>query len=154
MVTSSTFLQCHYGYFILQQRKLFFPRHYTGTESCTIISQTSKSTQGMRAHSRRDWFTVWSWIQPIPWDLSIFTDNFYSGLELFQNMKSHGLNASGTVCANRKGLPKNNTLSKQASLGKHELKVPQKEDLISVFGKTLRLSWCCLITMIPQRKSQ
>ncbi|KAL7406584.1 hypothetical protein ABVT39_022659 [Epinephelus coioides] len=61
--------------------------------------------------------------------LSIYMENFYSGVELFQDMKSKGLNACGTVRANRKGLPKNKMLTKQTSLGKHEFKVAQKDDL-------------------------
>ena len=38
-------------------------------------------------------------------NLSIFMDNFYQGFSFFQNMKSHGLDACGTVHTNRKGLP-------------------------------------------------
>lgn len=61
--------------------------------------------------------------------LSIFMDNFYSGVDLFLDMKSHGLDACGTIRANRKGLPKNEMLTRQASLGKHQFRVAQKDDL-------------------------
>ena len=40
-------------------------------------------------------------------NLSLFMDNFYSGVELLQDMmKSHGMGACGTLRTNRKGLPK------------------------------------------------
>ncbi|KAJ8405604.1 hypothetical protein AAFF_G00315840 [Aldrovandia affinis] len=61
--------------------------------------------------------------------LSIFMDNFYSGVELFEEMKGHGLDACGTVRANRKGLPKDKMLTKQATLDKHKFRVAQKNDL-------------------------
>ncbi|KAJ8389957.1 hypothetical protein AAFF_G00112420 [Aldrovandia affinis] len=61
--------------------------------------------------------------------LSIFMDNFYSGVELFEEMKGHGLDACGTVRANRKGLPKDKMLTKQAALDKHKFRVAQKNDL-------------------------
>ncbi len=61
--------------------------------------------------------------------LSIYMDNFYTGVELFEEMKAHGLNACGTVRANRKGLPKNDMLTKRASLGRHDFRVAQKGEL-------------------------
>ncbi len=61
--------------------------------------------------------------------LSIFMDNFYSGVDLFLDMKSHGLDACGTIRANRKGIPKNELLTRQVSVGKHEFRVAQKDDL-------------------------
>ena len=54
--------------------------------------------------------------------------NFYSVVELFQDMKSQGLDACDTFHTNRKGLPKNKMLSKQASLGRHEFKVAQEDN--------------------------
>ena len=61
--------------------------------------------------------------------LSVYMDNFYTGVPLLEEMKSHGLYACGTVRANRAGLPKNERLTKKASMGKHEFRVAQKGDL-------------------------
>lgn len=61
--------------------------------------------------------------------LSIYMDNFYTGVNLFEEMKTHGLYACGTVRANRVGLPKNETLRKNTSMEKHEFRVAQKDDL-------------------------
>ncbi len=43
--------------------------------------------------------------------LSIYMDSFYTGVELLEEMKAHGLNACGTIRANRKGLPKSDVLT-------------------------------------------
>ena len=64
---------------------------------------------------------------PAQWNASWFV-NFYTGVEFFQETKIHGLDACSTVHADRNGLPKNKTLNKQASLGKQEFKVAQKDD--------------------------
>ncbi|XP_041944435.1 piggyBac transposable element-derived protein 4-like [Alosa sapidissima] len=61
--------------------------------------------------------------------LSIYMDNFYTGVNLLEEMKTHGLNACGTVRANRAGLPKNERLRKKASMEKHEFRVAQKGEL-------------------------
>ncbi|XP_038123493.1 piggyBac transposable element-derived protein 4-like isoform X2 [Cyprinodon tularosa] len=61
--------------------------------------------------------------------LSIYMDNFYTGVTLLEEMKTHGLNACGTVRANRTGLPKNERLRKNTSMEKHEFRVAQKDDL-------------------------
>ncbi|KAK0137988.1 PiggyBac transposable element-derived protein 4 [Merluccius polli] len=61
--------------------------------------------------------------------LSVYMDNFYTGVSLFEEMKSHGLYACGTVRANRAGLPKNERLTKKASMGKHKFRVAQKGEL-------------------------
>lgn len=62
-------------------------------------------------------------------NLAIYMDNFYSGVELFQDMKSKSLDACGTIRANRKGLPRDHKLTKKSHLGKHEFRVAQKDDL-------------------------
>ena len=56
--------------------------------------------------------------------LSIFMDNFYSGVPLFEELKAHGLNACGTVRSNRKGIP-----PKPPAMEKHRYQVYQKDDL-------------------------
>ncbi|XP_056441941.1 piggyBac transposable element-derived protein 4-like [Gadus chalcogrammus] len=61
--------------------------------------------------------------------LSIYMDNFYTGVGLLEEMRTHGLYACGTVRANRRGLPKSELLRKKASLNKHEYRVAQMDDL-------------------------
>jgi hypothetical protein len=56
--------------------------------------------------------------------LSIFMDNFYSGVPLFEELKAHGLNARGTVRSNRKGIS-----PKPPAMEKHRYQVYQKDDL-------------------------
>lgn len=61
--------------------------------------------------------------------LSIYMDNFYTGVNLLEEMKTHGLNACGTVRANRKGLPRNESLRKDAAMERHEFRVAQRDEL-------------------------
>ncbi|XDV26565.1 hypothetical protein PO909_030223 [Leuciscus waleckii] len=56
--------------------------------------------------------------------LSIFMDNFYSGVPLFEDLKAHGLYACGTVRSNRKGIP-----PKPPAMDRHQYQVSQKDDL-------------------------
>ena len=56
--------------------------------------------------------------------LSIYMDNFYSGVPLFEELKDHGLDACGTIRSNRKGIPK-----KLAAMAKHKYTVSQKDEL-------------------------
>ena len=58
--------------------------------------------------------------------MAIFTDNFYTGIELLEDMRRHGLYGCGTVRANRRGLPKEVV---KAPLRKHQYAVAQKEEL-------------------------
>lgn len=61
--------------------------------------------------------------------LSIFMDNFYSGVPLFEDLKAHGLYACdqhGTIQSNRKGIP-----PKPPAMDKHQYQVSQKDDLTS-----------------------
>ena len=56
--------------------------------------------------------------------LSIYMDNFNSGVPLFEELKDHGLDACGTIRSNRKGIPK-----KLAAMAKHKYTVSQKDEL-------------------------
>jgi hypothetical protein len=58
----------------------------------------------------------------------IYFDKFYTGVELLQDLHTRGVMACGTVCTNRKRLPKE-LLPKQLKLNKHEYKVAQKDEL-------------------------
>ncbi|XP_041346649.1 piggyBac transposable element-derived protein 4-like [Gigantopelta aegis] len=58
----------------------------------------------------------------------VYMDNFYSGIELFHDLRVHGVFACGTIRANRKGLPIG-ILPKNTKLEKHQYKVAQKDDL-------------------------
>lgn len=62
-------------------------------------------------------------------NLTVFMDNFYTGMDLMLDLKARRVQACGTVRANRKGLPKNTDLTKKAGLGKHEYRVAQQDDL-------------------------
>ena len=62
-------------------------------------------------------------------NLSIYMHNFYTGVALMVDLKTRGVQACGTVCANRKGLPKTKDLTKQAGMNRHEYKVAQQYDL-------------------------
>lgn len=56
--------------------------------------------------------------------VSIFMDNFFSGVPLFEELKAHGVNACGTIRSNRKGIP-----PKSQPMEKHQYQVAQKDDL-------------------------
>ncbi|XP_063757603.1 piggyBac transposable element-derived protein 4-like [Eleginops maclovinus] len=56
--------------------------------------------------------------------LSIYMDNFYSGVPLFEDLSAHGLDACGTIRSNRKGIP-----TKLAAMARHQYTVRQKDDL-------------------------
>ncbi|CAM4465576.1 unnamed protein product [Leuciscus chuanchicus] len=56
--------------------------------------------------------------------VSIFMDNFYSGVPLFEDLKAHGLYACGTVRSNRKGIP-----PKPPAMDRHQYQVSKKDDL-------------------------
>ena len=56
-------------------------------------------------------------------NLTIYMDNFYTGVPLMVDLKNRGVQACGTVRANRKGLPKSKDLTKQAGMNRHQYKV-------------------------------
>ena len=58
----------------------------------------------------------------------VYFDKFYTGVELLQDLHTRGVMACGTVCTNRKRLPKE-LLPKQLKLNKYEYKVAQKDEL-------------------------
>ena len=62
-------------------------------------------------------------------NLSVYMDNFYTGVQLLVDLKTMGVQACGTVRSNREDLPKNKDLTKQAAMKKHEFKVAQRDDL-------------------------
>ena len=62
-------------------------------------------------------------------NLTIYMDNFYTGVPLMVDLKNRGVQACGTVRANRKGLPKSKDLTKQAGMNRHQFKVAQQDDL-------------------------
>ena len=61
--------------------------------------------------------------------MRVYTDNFYSSVELFQAMRARGLLACGTVRANRRGLPVN-LLPRNVRLQRGEFRVAQKNELM------------------------
>ena len=61
-------------------------------------------------------------------NLCVYFDNFYTSMELLQDLHTRGVMACGTVHTNRKGLPKE-LLPKQLKLNKYEYKVAQKDEL-------------------------
>ncbi|CAM4573597.1 unnamed protein product [Leuciscus chuanchicus] len=62
-------------------------------------------------------------------NLSVYMDNFYTSVKLMEDLKVRGVQACGTVRANRKDLPKIKQLTKKAELNKHEFNVAQRDDL-------------------------
>ena len=61
-------------------------------------------------------------------NLYVYFDNFYTGVELLQDLHTRGVMLCGTVYTNRKRLSKE-LLPKQLKLNKHEYKVAQKDEL-------------------------
>lgn len=56
--------------------------------------------------------------------LSMYMDNFYTGVELLEELRLKGLDACGTIRSNRKGLP-----ARPSGLKKHQYQVAQKDTL-------------------------
>ncbi|XP_060777628.1 piggyBac transposable element-derived protein 4-like [Neoarius graeffei] len=61
--------------------------------------------------------------------LSVYMDNFYTSVPLLVYLKARGIQACGTVRANRRGLPKTKELSKQAGMARHQYRVAQQDEL-------------------------
>ncbi|KAM4536507.1 piggyBac transposable element-derived protein 4-like isoform 1-T2 [Odontesthes bonariensis] len=61
--------------------------------------------------------------------LSVYMDNFYTSVPLLVDLNVRGVGACGTVRANRRGLPKNKELSKQAGMARNQYRVAQQDKL-------------------------
>ena len=66
-------------------------------------------------------------------------DNWFTGIEILEYLKSVAVHACGTVRANRKGLPKNLIGKKLGKLGKHVYKIAQKGVLLFVAWKDTKV---------------
>lgn len=71
--------------------------------------------------------------------LSIYMDNFYTSVDLLQELSGRCLKGCGTIRSNRKGLPKDQMLTKKAALGKHLYRVAQRDDLTFVVWQDTKL---------------
>jgi hypothetical protein len=67
----------------------------------------------------------YSWERP---GLSIYMDNYYTGVPLIRELTQAGVNAVGTVRTNRRELPRR-LLPKNLALRKHEFKVAQMNEM-------------------------
>lgn len=65
----------------------------------------------------------------------LYTDRFYTGYDLAQELLTMGIHTTGTVMANRKGLPKQIKKNKKLKITKHDVLAFRKDD------NTMVLCW-------------
>lgn len=64
----------------------------------------------------------------------LYTDRFYTGYELAIELLKLGIQTTGTIMANRKGLPKEIKKNKKLKLVKHSVVSYRKDDKVTVLG--------------------